>query len=54
MDKNEFKRERMYQSAMYVVRVLRNKGLVNDNDYMVMESRLAEKYKPVIGRFFLT
>ena len=45
----EFNAERRYQTAMIYVKKMLNEGVINDNDYAEIDTKLLEKYQPTMS-----
>lgn len=49
MDKNEFKREKLYQSTMLVAKKMLKNGMISIEEYQEIDAKMNEKYKPIFG-----
>lgn len=49
MTAEEQTRERRYQIAMHFARQMLEQGIINDDDYKVIDTRMTQKYTPVFG-----
>ena len=49
MTAEEQNRERRYQIAMHFARQMLEQGIINDDDYKVIDTRMTQKYTPVFG-----
>lgn len=47
----QFDREKKYQAALAVARDMLRQDVINEADFLRIESKLAEKFKPVFGGF---
>lgn len=47
----QFEREKKYQAALAVARDMLRQDVINEADFLRIESKLAEKFKPVFGGF---
>jgi hypothetical protein len=52
MTKEQFERERRYQSAMSVLRTMNAMGLITDDELAQADAGLRGKYSPVIGSLY--
>ena len=52
MTKEQFDREKKYQAALAVAREMLKKGIINEADFLRVEAKLAEKFRPTFGGFF--
>lgn len=50
MSNDQFEREKLYQSSMAMFELMLDKGLITKKQYMFVEKKMQEKYKPIIGR----
>lgn len=49
MTKEQFDREKNYQTAMSIARNLRRQALITEKEYRKIRSVFLRKYQPVIG-----
>ena len=49
MDKNEFKREKLYQATMLVAKKMLKNGMISIEEYQEIDVKMNEKYKPIFG-----
>lgn len=49
MDKNEFKREKLYQATMLVAKKMLKNGIISTEEYQEIDVKMNEKYKPIFG-----
>jgi hypothetical protein len=49
MTNRAFKREMNYQITMSFVRVLKNSGIISDDEYNKIDTIMLNKHRPVIG-----
>ena len=49
MTKEQFQREKNYQTSRTVVKSMLDKGLVTEKEYKKIDTKLVAKYRPVIG-----
>ena len=52
MHEADFKRERLYQATMHIVRNMLAEGIINHWEYAEAEKWMLEKYNPVLGALF--
>ena len=52
MSEADFRRERLYQSTMHILRTMLSKGLIDCNEYKKTEQLMLKKYHPVLGALF--
>ena len=48
-DKNEFKREKLYQATMLVAKKMLKNGIISIEEYQEIDVKMNEKYKPIFG-----
>lgn len=53
MTKEQFEREKKYQAALAVARSMLAQEVINEADFLEIERRLRDKFKPVLGGFLL-
>lgn len=49
MNREQFEREKKYQAAMAVARSMLARGVIDEEDFLRIEERLKERFKPVLG-----
>ena len=47
----QFDQEKKYQAALSVARDMLRQGMIDEADFLRIESKLAEKFNPVFGGF---
>ena len=52
MTKDEFRREKLYQATMHVIRNMLEEGIITEEEYCKVEEVFFRKYRPVLGRIF--
>ncbi len=52
MSEADFRREKLYQSTMHILRTMLSKGLIDCNEYKKTEQLMLKKYHPVLGALF--
>ena len=52
MPREEFEREKMYQTTMCIFRSMLRKGLLTEEEYRKAERLMVKKYQPKIGTLF--
>ena len=52
MSEADFRREKLYQGTMHILRSMRSEGLINGGEYKQAEQLMVEKYHPVLGELF--
>ena len=51
MTREQFEREKKYQAALAIARAMLQKGIVDEDDYVKIETVLRSKFCPFIGAF---
>ena len=51
MTKEQFDREKKYQAALAVARNMLAKEIIDEEDFLRIEARLREKFRPILGGF---
>lgn len=49
MTKEQFDREKNYRVSISIIKSLLNKGMISEKDYRKIDTKLAQKYRPVFG-----
>ena len=49
MTKEQFEREKDYQTSRAIVKVMLDKGLVTEKEYKKIDTKLAGRYRPLFG-----
>lgn len=50
MDKQQFRREALYQATLCAVERMRTNGIITDGEYEQCRKMLLEKYDPPVGK----
>lgn len=53
MTAEQFEREKKYQAAVAVARSMLEKGVIDELDFLRIEEKMREKFRPVLGGFIL-
>lgn len=53
MTAEQFEREKKYQAAVAVARSMLENGVINEQDFLRIEEKMREKFRPVLGGFIL-
>jgi len=46
----DFKREKLYQTNIAIIRTMVKNGLITEDEYCQIDTMLLEKYQPLLGR----
>jgi hypothetical protein len=49
MNSEQFKRERLYQSTIAIVKTMLKNGLISEDEFCQIDTMLLEKYRPLLG-----
>lgn len=49
MNDEQFEREKLYQASMEMFRKMLDQGLITEEEYEVIDTKMNEKYRPIIG-----
>ncbi|WP_192808094.1 SHOCT domain-containing protein [Parascardovia denticolens] len=49
MNEDQFEREKLYQASMEMFKKMLEKGLITREEYEVIDTKMQEKYSPIIG-----
>ena len=52
MSKDDFCREKLYQTTMHLTRKMLREGIISEDDYRQVNTIFLDKYKPVFGTLF--
>ena len=52
MSNEMFKKEKLYQCTMSMVRNMLKSGFITADEYTLIDTIMLEKYKPIIGTLF--
>ena len=52
MNEDQFEREKLYQATMNMFRSMLKKGLITQEQYAIIDTKMREKYQPIIGTLF--
>lgn len=53
MTREQFEREKKYQAALAVARSMLAQEVIDEADFLEIERRLKDKFKPVLGGILL-
>ena len=52
MDDEQFEREKLYQATMNMFRTMLEKGIITEEQYNVIDTKMLQKYRPLLGGLF--
>jgi hypothetical protein len=53
MTGEQFEREKKYQAAVVVARSMLRQGVIDEQDFLRIEEKMREKFRPVLGGMIL-
>lgn len=54
MTDEQFEREKRYQASMNLFQNMLNKDLITPEQYAIIDTKMLEKYQPLLGTLFAT
>ena len=52
MNDDQFEREKLYQATMNMFRSMLKNGLINEEQYAIIDTKMLQKYQPLLGTLF--
>ena len=52
MNEDQFEREKLYQATMNMFRSMLKKGLLTEEQYAIINTKMLQKYQPLLGTLF--
>lgn len=52
MNEDQFEREKLYQATMNMFRSMMKKGLITEEQYAIIDTKMLQKYQPLLGTLF--
>jgi hypothetical protein len=52
MTEEQFEREKLYQASMNLFKSMLEKGLITEEQYAIIDTKMLEKYRPLLGTLF--
>ena len=52
MNEDQFEREKLYQATMNMFRSMLKNGLINEEQYAIIYTKMLQKYQPLLGTLF--
>ena len=52
MNEDQFEREKLYQATMDMFRAMLKKGVITEEQYAVIDTKMLQKYQPLLGTLF--
>ncbi len=48
----QFEREKLYQASMSMFQTMLKNGLITEEQYTIIDTKMLEKYQPLLGTLF--
>ena len=52
VNEDQFEREKLYQATMNMFRSMLKKGLITEEQYTIIDTKMLQKYQPLLGTLF--
>lgn len=52
MNEDQFEREKLYQATMNMFRSMLKNGLITEEQYAIIDTKMLLKYQPLLGTLF--
>jgi hypothetical protein len=52
MNEDQFEREKLYQASMNMFQAMLKNGLITEEQYAIIDTKMREKYRPLLGTLF--
>ena len=52
VNEDQFEREKLYQATMSMFRSMLKNGLITEGQYTIIDTKMLEKYRPLLGTLF--
>ena len=52
VNEDQFEREKLYQATMNMFRSMLKNGLINEEQYAIIDTKMLQKYQPLLGTLF--
>lgn len=52
MNEDQFEREKRYQATMNMFQAMLKNGLITEEQYAIIDTKMLEKYRPLLGTLF--
>ena len=49
MNCEHFERERLYQATIAIARTMLRQGLITEDEFSIIDTKMREKYRPLFG-----
>ena len=52
MNEDQFEREKLYQASMNMFQAMLKDGIITEEQYAIIDTKMLEKYRPLLGTLF--
>lgn len=52
MNEDQFEHEKLYQASMNMFQTMLKNGLITEEQYAIIDTKMREKYQPIFGALF--
>lgn len=52
VNEDQFEREKLYQATMNMFQAMLKDGLITEEQYSIIDTKMREKYQPIFGTLF--
>lgn len=52
MNEDQFEREKLYQAIMNMFQGMLKAGVITEEQYAIIDTKMLEKYRPLLGTLF--
>lgn len=52
MNEGQFEREKLYQASMNMFQAMLKDGIITEEQYAIIDTKMREKYQPIFGTLF--
>ncbi len=52
MNEDQFEREKLYQATMNMFQGMLKAGVITEEQYAIIDTKMLEKYRPLLGTLF--
>ncbi len=52
MTEEQFEREKLYQASMNLFKSMLENGLITEEQYAIIDTKMLKKYRPLLGTLF--
>jgi hypothetical protein len=52
VNEDQFEREKLYQASMNMFQAMLKDGIITEEQYAIIDTKMREKYQPIIGTLY--